>query len=307
MTPTPSDLQKAARRRPRKGKAIRPPSREQARLRRAMGDLWKQHLWPATERIKQLVKQGASPQAIADEIEQTLYLATQAYGHRVKSILDNWILGVDRSVQDKIYESMHAALGIDITAVLQRPDVADAMSVAGMRAAGLITKMPQDYLGKIAGAVADNFAGNGLPEGRSLIEQIQHISGVEYKRAKLLARDQTSKLTGALVAVRQQSVGVEMYIWRTSKDERVVGDPTGISPVGNSKHGDHYHMEGFYFKWSDNSVYSDDEGATWKPRPATWSQSIPGNDIQCRCFGESVISPEQVIAFVESQQNVVWK
>lgn len=303
LPPTPQELRKAAMRKIRRGRPVKTIRKEETRLRRAMGDLWHQVLLPATERIKQLVRQNASPTAIADEIENTLRLANTTYGRLAEGIIDRWAAGVDREVQIAINRTMHQALGVDITAMLQQPDVRDAMSVAGMRATNLITSIPQQYLGQVAQAVADNFSGTPLPEGRSLLEQIQHIGGVSYRRAKLIARDQTSKLTAALAQTRQEAVGIDTYIWRTVHDERVVGDPNGVSPVGNPKHGDHYHMDGLTFSWKDNEVYSDDQGQTWKKRPATWSRSIPGHDIQCRCWAEPIVDPAKVIAHVEAQRS----
>ncbi|OHD16049.1 MAG: hypothetical protein A2Y38_12360 [Spirochaetes bacterium GWB1_59_5] len=300
--PTDTDLQKVARRHRRKARPVKPNRREEARLRRAVSDLWKSVLWPATERIKQLVQQKASPAAIAREIEEALYLANTTYSRAAKNIIDSWMLGVDREVSIAIQRSMHQALGIDVTSVLQRPDVAEALQTAGLRAANLITSIPQEYLGRVAQAVADNFSGVDLPEGRTLLQQIQHIGGVSYKRAKLISRDQTSKLTAQLNQTRQQAVGIEIYRWRTVHDERVVGNPVGISPTGNSKHGDHYHMDGKLFRWDDNTVYSDDDGTTWKSRPKEWSQNVPGWDIQCRCWAEPEVDAGHVVEMIQEQR-----
>ncbi len=50
-------------------------------------------------------------------------------------------------------------------------------------------------------------------------------STISNSRAKLLARDQVGKLNGRLTQRRQQDIGVEMYIWSTSRDERMRARP----------------------------------------------------------------------------------
>jgi uncharacterized protein with gpF-like domain len=36
-------------------------------------------------------------------------------------------------------------------------------------------------------------------------------------------------------------------------------------------------------RWDNASVYSDDGGKTWKPRPSGAVMQHPGQDYQCRC------------------------
>jgi SPP1 gp7 family putative phage head morphogenesis protein len=71
-------------------------------------------------------------------------------------------------------------------------------------------------------------------------------------RAKLIARDQTSKFNGDLTRLRQTDAGFEKYKWLTSKDERV-----------RPSH-----------KANDGKIFS------WSRPPAT---GHPGEDYQCRC------------------------
>lgn len=278
LIPSDKELQKLLKRKPRRGKPVKVNRQQEVRLRRAVSGLWKDVLLPATERIKELVRQGTSASVIAQAIEDALLQAQLHYGRQVNGIIDRWVAGVDREVQNALHRTMYDALGVDVAGMLAQPDVKDMLDLAGTQAAMLIKTIPQQYLGKVAEAVADNFAGRDLPEGRSLLQQIQHIGGVSYRRAKVIARDQTSKLTASLNEHRQSAVGIEEYVWRTVKDERVVGRPGGVSPVGNPKHMDHYHREGKTFRW-DNPP----------------SDGHPGYPIQCRCWAEPVIDPKKII------------
>ena len=68
---------------------------------------------------------------------------------------------------------------------------------------------------------------------------------------------------------RMRSIGLELYVWSTSGDEKV--RPS------------HKLMDGLLCRWDDATVYREDGGKTWKPRPAGAVRLHPGMDIQCRC------------------------
>jgi len=97
--------------------------------------------------------------------------------------------------------------------------------------------------------------------GRStgeLQRMLRERFGVTSRRAELIARDQVGKLNGGLSALRQAAAGVEEYIWRTARDERV-----------RQRHAD---RDGERFSWASPP----DDGH-------------PGHPIQCRCTPEPVL------------------
>jgi len=79
-------------------------------------------------------------------------------------------------------------------------------------------------------------------------KQIEDRFGLSRQRAMLIARDQVGKLNGELTQLRQTGLGVEEYIWRCSKDERVRGNPDGRFPRAVPSH---WAREGQKFKWSE--------------------------------------------------------
>lgn len=83
--------------------------------------------------------------------------------------------------------------------------------------------------------------------------------------AKLIARDQVSKLNGKLNQYRQQQLGGTRYTWRTSEDERVRED--------------HKKLDGKVFKWTNPPVVD----------RRTGRRGHPGYDFQCRCTAEMVL------------------
>lgn len=270
----------------KKGQAVKPPKRSEMDLRAMMNELWKTVLFPATERIEALIRSKASPEQIAAEIEMALDIANTKYQLASDSIIDRWRMSVNQETRLAMQRSLRKGLGIDTLAIFDDPRISEALQVGSMEMSQLIVSIPGEYLGKVARAVTDNYLGRSLPEGRSLLEQIKHIGGVTENRAKLIARDQTSKLTGIINQTRQQGIGIDEYIWRTVKDERVVGRPGGIYPDGNKVHGDHYHREGKKFRWDT-------------PPP----DGHPGHPIQCRCWAEPIINPAKIAEM--AKQNLM--
>lgn len=292
------DVKKAGSKvKPKLGKPVLPPKKSEMELRRKMTALWTEVLFPATERIQKLIKENAPIVQIADEIENTLRWANDHYSMVSHNLIDRWRASVDENTRGQMNRSIRQATGLDLNYVLDAPGVKEAMALGVYEATQLIKSIPGQHLGQIAKAVSDNYSGKPLPEGRSLIQQIQHIGHVSKDRAKLIARDQTNKMTGLLNQTRQQSIGIDEYIWRTVQDERVVGNPTGLYPKGNKTHGNHYEMEGVKCRWDDPTVYHN--GKEWVKRTSTMPKSHPGSDIQCRCHAQPVINMQKLLALVE--------
>lgn len=295
-------LEKLEKRRriPRRVRVSKSPARPERILRKQLEALWARVLLPATERLQQYAQEGAGPQVIADYLDQVLRQAEFEYGLAADDFLTTWKVSMDRQTRTALLRGLNESLGVDLTALYDDPVIQDVLAVSGLDAANLITTIPGEYLGQVARAVRDNFIGVPLPEGRSLTAQIQHLGDVSYGRAKLIARDQTKKLNSNLNQARQQSIGITVYIWKTVKDERVVGKPGGLYPQGNKAHGNHYMMEGLYCRWDDSLVYSEDKGKTWKKRRAEMPQTHPGQDIQCRCHAAPVIDIDQILKYAEA-------
>lgn len=161
---------------------------------------------------------------------------------------------------------------------LGEPWLADMISTFTRDNAQLIGKVSDDFLER-----AERRIGSMSREGaraeeiaKTLERDFIRKEGVEArvakKRAKLIARDQIASLQGDISRVRQQSVGVERYVWRTSQDERVRGS--------------HREREGEVFEW----------GAPIGPQLKAKGLKVdtidgpPGKPINCRCYAEPVLS-----------------
>ena len=128
--------------------------------------------------------------------------------------------------------------------------------------ASLITSISGQYLDQVA-AVARKAVAEGTLT-RDIAAQIESRYGVTKSRAQLIARDQIGKLNGQLTQQRQTSLGIEEYIWSTSKDERVRDM--------------HRALEGTTQRW-DSPPITNEAG----------DRNHPGGDYQCRCVSVPVI------------------
>lgn len=172
-------------------------------------------------------------------------------------------------------ESVRSALGIDLSAVIGQGDIADEFALAARRNVGLIKDLSEEVTKRVEQVVVNSVI-RGQPHAE-LAKQLTHEFGILESRARLIARDQVSKLTSDLNRLRQTQVGIAEYSWSTSGDERV--RPS------------HAAMEGMICRWDDPTVYREDGEEGWRSRSSLGGVQLhPGEDIQCRCVPIAVIN-----------------
>jgi hypothetical protein len=141
----------------------------------------------------------------------------------------------------------------------------------------LITKASQDMLDTVARRIRD-----GVKVGKSAREVTAMINadlpGISYRRARIIARDQTAKLNSSLTQGRMADAGIETYIWDTAQDERVRGNPTGLYAKAIPSH---FMMQGKLCRWDDPTVWF--ENGEWVKRAPDAPYFHPGMAIMCRC------------------------
>lgn len=118
-----------------------------------------------------------------------------------------------------------------------------------------VVPLGEQTIEQIGGVVQRGFA-QGLRH-EEVADEIAGRLGVMRSRANLIARDQVNKLNGAMTSERYQRAGVNRYIWRTSRDERV------------------------------RPAHEELEGTEWDFRTPP-EIGNPGYPIQCRCNAEPV-------------------
>lgn len=153
--------------------------------------------------------------------------------------------------------SIRVGVQVDVSALVSEQDVTDLLSLRGEEFARLIRNVSDDVRNRIAQETI-----RAVTEGRTnenIARSLREIEGIGRARAKLIARDQASKLNAALNEFRQRQAGVERYRWRSMMDP----------PRARANH-----ME------RNNRIYS------WSSPP---SDGHPGHAINCRCRALAVL------------------
>lgn len=161
--------------------------------------------------------------SVAPGLDSLLRLAAARFGNIAAVAERLAALAVQKSLaetDERLAKAMMDAVSVDISSYLEPGgDIAKAMRVATVANVDLIKSIPAQYLDKVGAAVEKAFA-----EGKrweDLAKDVKRIGDVTDKRARLIARDQTSKMNAAFNAVRQPALGIRRYTWSTSHDERV--------------------------------------------------------------------------------------
>jgi SPP1 gp7 family putative phage head morphogenesis protein len=204
------------------------------------------------------------PEYVQDQYAQTLeeafnnlrnlYIGIRAPAKIISSAFVSVTNAVNR---ERFNKSMQSAIGVSLPDILSNEGIGDIIVGSVAENVSLIQSIPEEYFKKLEGVV---FRGTMSGEtSKSLIEEIRAIYPVTENRAKLIARDQTSKVNSDLNQTRQTNLGVTEYIWRTAEDGRVRET--------------HRENNGKTFRWD-------------KPPAAT---GHPGNDVNCRCVAQAII------------------
>lgn len=177
--------------------------------------------------------------------------------------------------KERFTRSIQRAKGIDVSNIINSMDLGDTMAKAIKENIDLIQSIKTDFINDIGAQVFEDFK-KGKRQS-DLIADIHERGNVTKNRAKFIARDQTAKTNASLNEARDRKLGIDEYEWSGVADER--------------ERASHFVLNGMLCKYSDPSVYSDDDGKTWKKRSSIGAYiGAPGTDYQCRCLSKPKIN-----------------
>jgi SPP1 gp7 family putative phage head morphogenesis protein len=152
---------------------------------------------------------------------------------------------------------IQAGLGIELDRLIAfEPDLAERIQGFVSENVALIKSLPDRYFQEIERTVIA-----AIREGKrneEVAADMEERYSIASSRATLIARDQIGKFYGELQQARQTQLGIDRYIWRTVRDNRVRPD--------------HEEREGEIFAWDDPP-----------------EDGHPGEPIQCRCWAEPIL------------------
>lgn len=232
-----------------------------------------------TANLSDIIKAGADRATVARTISAMAAEAQARFDSAASTYAPRFVDALSRQNRASIEKSIARVFGVDAASIVDGEDVAAGAQIAVMRNVSLIQSISAEHFANVAQAVMDNYRGVPLPGGVSLQKRLQELPGMTANRAKFIARDQTSKIIGDLNQIRMSDNGIEEYVWRTARDERVVGTPGGRYPHGSRGHEDHYRREGVTYKWSNPP-----------------GDGHPGQAYNCRCYAEPKLNIDKLKA-----------
>lgn len=185
---------------------------------------------------------------------------------------------------------IRAHLGINL--LTQEPWLVDQLKSFTNQNVQLVTKLAEETRADIERIISDGYQrGLRVESIRGKLLSESKLTPGRFKktrtRANLISRDQVGKLNGQLSQIRQTEVDIEQYWWNTVVDEKVRSS--------------HMAMNGKLCRWDDATVYKDSpDDPEWKARSSIGGIELhPGQDYQCRCFGEpdfsEVFESEEIV------------
>lgn len=168
--------------------------------------------------------------------------------------------------QKQFEKTTESVLGVDI--FVEEPWLETQIEIFANQNATLIKNLTDTQLNRVSGIIQ-----RGLQQGTDLdtiTDDIQETFGMTRRHAKLIARDQTTKLNANLTKLRQEEIGVENFRWLTSGDERVRAS--------------HEVLDGKICRWDDPTVFLDEKTGKWVKKSTIGGSPVHcGVDVNCRC------------------------
>jgi len=203
--------------------------------------------WGASQVTQNVVKGMLA--TVASYGEQAVLTATPKVGQ--------WAERVEKWHRQRWSGVIKAATRLDVSQILAAGDVQKLVEATTQTNVGLIKGLSDDIYKRIEQTVWKAYADGDGPAklAKTLREKMEFAPA----RAKLIARDQLGKYSGALDKARHEEAGLEEYKWKTVGDDRV-------RPTHKANNGKRF---------------------SYKKKPP--STGHPGEDIQCRCKAQAIL------------------
>ena len=201
------------------------------------------------------------------------------FGKVARKMADNFVSALNRDAKKRTELSLsELSGGLTIKTPDYNEEIQDVIRASIAQNVALIKSIPEQYHLQIEGAVMRSIAqgGTGAAEiseqirsSKQMMEEIENYGFQAEKRAGLIARDQTSKITNTIAVERMKAAGVEEFEW--------VHSGGGAEPRKL-----HLELDGQVFRFDDPPIIDEQTG----------ERGLPGQLINCRCIARPIISFE---------------
>lgn len=191
-----------------------------------------------------------------------LAVAKKASDYAVNAIVEGFANAINTWNKKEVLAAFKSGMGIDL--FQGEPYLKEELNVWATQNVNLVKDVSTQFINQSEQLVLDGLRRGVRSEqiGKRILQTTDLDKGrfkTAETRAKIIGRDQVSKLNGTLNRLRQTGAGVQSYIWRTVGDARVRDT--------------HASNNGKEFSWREG-----------------WEGLHPGDDYNCRCFAEPLFN-----------------
>ena len=175
------------------------------------------------------------------------------------SIIERMLGGVDKASAIGLKTSLkELSGGVTLKTDIMPGPLAEILKATTYENVKLITDIPTQTALRIEGAVMRSIQQGGEGQ-KTILEEVSQIEGMELRRAKIIAEDQTRKITSAMNVERSKALGITKAKWLHSRG-------------GVDKRQKHVDFSGKIFDLNDPPAIGD-----------KGQKVLPGQEISCRC------------------------
>lgn len=147
----------------------------------------------------------------------TLDYSGITFNQIVESVVKQFAENSQKDITASLTKEINRLVGIDISPFIQShtDDIKQALEYCK----DYIVSIPQKYLADVQSTVLLNIQ-KGM-RSSSIIKELANQYDITLNRAKVIARDQTSKFNLALTTAQAKDIGSDEFKFSTSQDERV--------------------------------------------------------------------------------------
>ncbi|VFR32521.1 Plasmid-related protein [plant metagenome] len=197
---------------------------------------------------------------------------SRVFGERAGPLANRTIGSIDRFAKKNLGASLREMSGGLAIKTPQMPAALyDKILASTAENVGLIKSVPAQYLERIQGIVMRSIQSGGQGT-KEIFDEINHLGQVTKSRAKLIATDQTRKITSAMNEERLKSAGVREFEW--------IHSGGGAEPRSL-----HVEYDGQTFSMENPPIID----------RRTGQRGFPGELINCRCRMRPVIDFSQYL------------
>ena len=252
----------------------------------------RENLMPELKRLQPNYTQDA----YVDDIENIFSrMRTALLSNIPISLAGKMVNGLELKNRGRYSSILKSSFGVDVEGVLVNEGIKDLTQAQIAKNATLIKSIPDEFIKNI-----ETIVYNGVTSGMDYSAIAKQISGIKDisstfgkldNRVKVIARNEISTINSQINQKRLESLGVELYLWSSSQDERVRGNPSGKYPKARPRHDT---IDGKICRWDDPTVYAENvkqaKEGKWKKRSSINAPlQHPGEPIACRCVAIPII------------------